>query len=217
MHAAPDIPDFPAPGRDFAPAAGRYRAGRRVLTAVAVLVVLVGASAVVGAAAGFAWIAVAPRALLVATGGGGADVVNSETSAFIAADGWFVVLSVLGGAVCGLLGWLLAVRRHGAVAMLGLLGGGLAAALAARSVGQHAGLAAFNHKLAVSKPGTLLREPLSIGGHGAIAFWPLAAGLVAGGIEAAGLLRDRRLAAARRLKPALAPAEPARPERADGW
>jgi len=217
MHAASGIPDFPQPGGEFAPAAGENGVIRRVLTAVAVFAVLVGASALLGAAAGFAWIAVAPRALLVATGGGGADVVNSETSAFIAADGWFVVLSILGGAACGLLGWALAVRRHGAVAMLGLLAGGVAAALAARSVGQHAGLAAFGRRLAASRPGTLLREPLSLGGHGAIAFWPLAAGLVAGGIEAAGLLRDRRLAAAGRLRPALAPAEPARHDRADGW
>jgi len=165
---------------------------RLVLTAAAVFAVLVAGSAVVGLAAGFAWIAVAPHALVITTGGGSADVVNPETSAFIAADGWFGALGALGGAACGAVGWVLAVRRHGVPAVLGLLGGGVAAALVARWIGQHSGQAAFNHLLAVSRPGTLLRAPLSLGAQGAIAFWPLAAGLVVVAVEAVRLLRDRR-------------------------
>ena len=81
----------------------------------------------------------------------------------------------------------------------------MAAALAARWLGQRSGLAAFNRLLAVSRPGTLLRAPLSLGAHGALAFWPMAAGLVVGGIEAIGLMRGRRYAAADLAGPAMAP------------
>jgi hypothetical protein len=54
-----------------------------------------------------------------------------------------------------------------------------------------------------------LHAPVALGAHGAIAFWPLAAALVTGAIEAAGLLRDRRLA---RLAPVFPPADPGLPD-----
>jgi hypothetical protein len=50
----------------------------------------------------------------------------------------------------------------------------------------------FNHLLATSKPGTLLYAPISLGSHGALAFWPLAAAAMAGGIELVGVVRARR-------------------------
>src|SRR6266702_2119913 len=138
------------------------RSGGQALAVTAVCAAIVAGSALLGLLAGLAWTAVAPHALLVSTGGGGANVVNPETSAFIVADGWF-----------------------------GLLGGGVAAALIARWVGQRSGQAAFGRQLAVSRPGALLQAPVSLGAHGAIAFWPLAAGFVVGGIETIRLLRDR--------------------------
>jgi hypothetical protein len=118
--------------------------------------------------------------------------VNPETSAFIAADGWFTLLTVTGGIISGLLGYALAVRRQGAPAMAGILVAGLAAALLAKWVGQQAGAAAFQHRMLVSQPGATLRQPLELGGVGPLAFWPLAAGLTAGGIELFLLLRERR-------------------------
>jgi hypothetical protein len=214
----PARPDPSRPGGDsVAAAASGVRASRSVRTAVVVFTVLVAGSALAGLLAGFIWTVVAPHAQVITTGGGGADVVNPETSAFIAADGWFAALCALGGAACGLLGWVFAVRRHGVPAVLGLLGGGVAAALAARWLGQHSGQAAFNHLLAVSRPGTLLRAPLALGAHGALAFWPLAAGAVAGGIEAIGLLRGRRYGAADLAGPAKASAEGAMRDPAEGW
>ena len=54
-----------------------------MLTAVVVFTILVAGSALVGLLAGFLWTAVAPHAQVVTTGGGGADVVNPETSAFM--------------------------------------------------------------------------------------------------------------------------------------
>jgi hypothetical protein len=184
----PSDPGPPAP----TPGDGQSGIARSAWAAsIAFAAVLVG-TALLGVLAGLLWPAVAPRALLVVVSRGSADVVNAETSAFIAADGWFTVLSLIGGVISGLLGYLFAVRRHGPVAMLSVLAGGLAAALIARWLGEQSGLAAFNHLLAVSRTGTLLHAPVTLGGVGALAFWPFAAGLTAGGIEAGGYLRDRR-------------------------
>jgi hypothetical protein len=76
--------------------------------------------------------------------------------------------------------------------MAGVLLGGLAAALLAKWIGQQSGAAAFNHTLLTGLPGVTLREPLTVGGVGLLAFWPLAAGLTAGGIELVITLRERR-------------------------
>jgi hypothetical protein len=168
--------------------AGLRRSGPAVL--VAVLAVLAG-TALLGVLAGVVWAAVAPRAVIVVIGPGSANVLNPETSAFIAADGWFTLLTAVGGVISGLLGYLFAVRRHGAVAMAAILAGAVAAALLAKWIGQLPGQAAANHILALGHPGTLLNEPLSLGGIGALAFWPLAAGLVAGGIEMTVQIHER--------------------------
>jgi hypothetical protein len=212
-----EIPYSSRPGGDSRSAAGAGSADGRAIRAVAALAVVAAGSALLGLLAGLAWTAVAPHPLLVATGGGGADVLNPETSAFIVGDAWFALLCAAGGVACGLLGWTFAVRRHGVLAVLGLLGGGVAAALLARWAGQRSGQAAFTREVAASRPGALLRAPVTLGAHGAIAFWPLAAGLVVVGIEAVRLMRHRRQAAAARPAPALAAAESALPEKADGW
>ena len=164
------------------------------MSVVVTLVAVIAGTALLGAATGFAWAAVAPRALVVVIGRGSADVVNAETSAFIVADAWFTLLTAVGGIISGLLGYALAVRRGGAPAMGAVLVGGLAAALIAKWIGQRSGTAAFNRALVVGRPGVLQHAPLMLGGLGALAFWPLAAGLVAGGIEAVVLLRERRAA-----------------------
>jgi len=185
--AEPSHPPLPA-SSGGQPSSRPAGAGLRALLAAAAAIV---GTAVLGVGAGFLWMALAPRAVLVVVAPGSANVVNPETSAFIAADGWFILLSVLGGLVSGLAGYLLTVRRYREPAMAGVLVGGLAAALVAMWIGQRSGRAAFNHGLAAGQPGSLLRAPLVLGGHGALAFWPLAAGLTAGGIEAVILLRKR--------------------------
>jgi hypothetical protein len=177
----------PSPG---ASRPGGWQVGARWPLLLSVVVVVVG-TAVLGVAAGFIWAAVAPRAVIEVLGRGSADVVNPETNAFIAADGWFALLSVIGGIISGLAGYLIAVRRHGAVAMLGIFAGAVAAALIAKWIGQLPGQAEVDHSLALGRPGTLLQQPLALGGIGVLAFWPLAAGLVAGGITAVSLLRER--------------------------
>jgi hypothetical protein len=76
------------------------------------------------------------------------------------------------------------VRRYGPLPMIGVLAGALGAAYLARWIGQQSGLAGFHHLLATLPAGAYLRDSLTLQTTGAIAFWPLAAGLVAGGLEA---------------------------------
>jgi hypothetical protein len=164
---------------------------------VAAVAAVLAGTALLGVAAGFTWAAVAPRALAVVVGRGSANVVNPETNAFIAADGWFTLLTAAGGIISGLLGYVLTVRRHGPVAMAAVVVGGLPAALIAMWIGQQSGTAGFDHALQVGQSGVLVRAPLSLGGIGVLAFWSLLAGLTAGAIEAVRQLRDRQAARAR--------------------
>ena len=55
-------------------------------------------------------------------------MVNAETTAFIVADAWFVLIAAAGGLLTGIAGYVYVVRRRGAPAALGLILGGLAAA-----------------------------------------------------------------------------------------
>src|SRR5262249_57227714 len=180
-------PPHPRPAAPREPGRGLSRSAWASLIA---LVAGIAGTAVLAVATGFLWAWVAPRALAVVVARGSANVVNPETSAFIAADGWFTLLTAVGGVVSGLLGYALAVRRHGALAMTGVLLGALAATLIAMWIGQRSGTAAFSHSLSIDRPGTLLHVPLALGGRGPLAFWPLAAGLTAGCIELIVLLSD---------------------------
>ena len=164
-------------------------AGLRVLLTTAGIVVF---GALLGVAGGFIWAAVAPRAVFAVSSPGVAFVVNPETSAFIAADGWFSVVAVGGGILLGVAGYLAGVRRYGPVPVLGVLAGATAAAFLASWIGRQVGLAAFQHLLGSAKVGALIRQPVVLGAHGALAFWPLAAGATVGVIALIAALGDRR-------------------------
>jgi hypothetical protein len=180
-----------APGHGALPAAApgpAALAGPRSLAArlrgpLLALLATAAASAVLGLCIGLIWSAVAPRALLVVQSRGVAYVVNDETSAFIVADAWFCLLTAIGGLVCGIAGYFAAVRRYGAVAVTGLVLGGLAASVLARWAGQQQGQGHFQSLLAASRAGVQLHQPLLLGGQGALAFWPLLAALAVGTIE----------------------------------
>jgi hypothetical protein len=187
---------FPSQSGRHVPGHAAAGAGRSRRGSLLALVAVVLASALLGLLGGIIWAHSAPRVVYVVVSGG-AQAVNPETSAFIVADAWFCLIGVAGGLISGLLGYQLAVRRYGALPMVGIFGGGLAAAYVVMWVGQRAGRAAFESRLVASKPGTLLRAPIMLGAHGALAFWPLAAGLVAGGLEAVAMMRERQRALAR--------------------
>ena len=180
----------------------------RLRRALLALIATVAASVLLGLLTGLIWSALAPRALLVVQGRGVGYVLNTETDAFIVADAWFCLLTAIAGVICGLAGYLIAVRRFGVLPLVGLLLGGVAGSWLAMWIGQQQGLARFRLQLATSPAGTRLREPLVLGGHGALAFWPLLVGLVVGSVEVVSQAIDRRRAeVAARAQPG-----PARPE-----
>jgi len=156
---------------------------RDAVPAVVAALAVAAGTAALGVLAGLVWAAAAPRPLLVMTAPGAAALVNTETNAFIAADAAFCLVCLAGGVVSGALGYLFAVRKHGPLAMAGLLAGALAAAFVARWVGEQSGLATFHHQLATLPVGARLRDSLALGATGALGFWVLAAGAVAGGLE----------------------------------
>jgi hypothetical protein len=141
------------------------------------------ATAVCGIPAGFAWGALAPRALVQVAGHGIAQIVNAETSAFIVADVWFCLIAVIGGLLTGALGYLIAVRRWGAAAAAGLITGALAASALELWIGGLDGHAAFQQQLAVSAAGTILHASLALGAKSGLSFWPLLTALTIAVIE----------------------------------
>ncbi len=165
--------------------------------AIGVSLAIAAGTALLGVVAGFGWSLVAPRALLMIVSHGEASLVQAETSAFIVADYAFCLIALAGGAVSGTVGYLLGVRRHGPLPMIGVLAGAVAAGYLARWIGEQSGHAGFHHLLATLPAGAHLHDPLTLRATGAIAFWPLAAGLVAGGLEAFVTRRRRRGAAGR--------------------
>jgi hypothetical protein len=191
----PDAPPggpLPTAASGPVPLAGPRSVAARARGPLLALLGSAAASAVLGLCVGLIWSAVAPRALLVMQSHGVAYVVNDESSAFIVADAWFCLLTAVGGLVCGVAGYFAAVRRYGAVAVAGLVLGGLAASELARWVGEQQGLAHFRSLLASSPAGAHLHQPLSLGGQGPLAFWPLLAALAAGTIELVSQSMERK-------------------------
>jgi hypothetical protein len=185
---------LPPPGGPASPHTAVTRSGPQPGPALLAAVLIVVGSAVVGLIAGLIWAAVAPRVQyqVYTLHPPTAYATNPETSGFIAADGWYCVIAVVGGALIGLLAYLFAVRRYGPVAMTGVVIGSIMAAFVAGWVGHQAsGAVGFNALLASAKPGTYLYAPISLGSHGALAFWPLAAAAVAGGLGLIAMLRER--------------------------
>jgi hypothetical protein len=185
---------------------------RAVGGAALALLIPLAATAVIGIPAGYIWALLAPRALAQVVSRGAAHV-NPETTAFIAADAWFVLIAAIGGLLTGIAGYLLLVRRHGAPAALGLILGGLAAAALMMWIGDNYGQAAFQHRLLTDRAGTYLHSALSLGSKGALAFWPMLVALVIVVPEAAAYLRSPRKD--RTAQSADRPAEPT-PEQTAG-
>ena len=129
-------------------------------------------SAVLGVAAGAIWAAVAPRALFQEIGPGEAELVNAESHAFIAADAWFCLIVAVGGAITGVVGYRLLVRRAGWPAAAGLVLGAVAASLLTLWIGENIGAGTYNHLLATSRNGAFFHASLGLGAKSALAFWP---------------------------------------------
>jgi hypothetical protein len=180
----------PLPGGQASPAPAVAQRRGAALAAVAILAGCV----ILGIIGGVIWAALAPRVLyqMYSLNPPTAYAVNPETSAFIAADGWYCLIAVAGGTLAGLLGYFLGVRRYGPVPMVAIVAGAVAAGFLMAWLGHRwSGGPGFNHLLATSKPGAYLHQPISLGARGAIAFWPLAGAAVAGALELFGVMRTQ--------------------------
>jgi hypothetical protein len=182
------------PGGPASPSHRQARPGPLTPALLAAVLIIAG-SVVIGIVGGTIWAGAAPRVVyqVQTLSPPTAYATNPETSAFIAADGWFCFVGLAGGALIGLLGYLFGVRRFGPVPMAGIVVGSVIAAFVAAWAGhQLSGGPGFDHLLATSRTGEFLHAPISLGAHGALAFWPLGAAAVAGGIELIGVLKARR-------------------------
>lgn len=150
--------------------------------AIACFALALAGSVVLGLIGGVLWGEFAPRAMLQEIGGGTAELVNAETSAFIGADAWFCGIAVVAGLITGLAGYRSLVARasqHARVAATaGLIIGAIAAALVMMWLGGQMGLSAYNQHLASSPKGTLFPASLTLGAKSALAFWPLLTAIV---------------------------------------
>ena len=145
----------------------RTRADVRAFVAVVVSLVLLGAPV------GLLWSAVAPR-LTVQLTKDGPSSGNLEGKAFVGADGSFVVVVVVAGLLCGLLAWRSA-RRSGPATVLALLVGGLVAAKIAAVVGVRPGASDVRQVLHDPAARGTLELFLKLRSPWAIVFWPVGA------------------------------------------
>jgi hypothetical protein len=163
---------------------------------ITVFLATLAGTAILGIPAGYIWALIAPRALARIVSHGAANVVNAETTAFIAADAWFVLIATIGGLLTGILGYLYVVRRHdgahGAPAALGLILGGLGATAIMWWIGDNYGHASFRHALLTKPAGTYLHGSLSLGSKSALIFWPLFAALAIALPELVAYIRGNR-------------------------
>jgi hypothetical protein len=142
----------------------------------------------VGALVGLVWWRVAPVAQVRIESDGG-FFVDPDPESYFASDLWFAALSVLAGAVAGVLLWRL-VHRAPVSGVVGLTLGGVLGSLLARGVGEFLGRTdpAALSKLPV---GSVVEVSLQLQALGALFALPLAA--LAGWLVR-DLLHDRTVA-----------------------
>jgi hypothetical protein len=141
-----DPPAAPAPGR-----------ARRREDAIAFVGIVV-ASVLLGAPAGLLWSRIAPH-LTVTVTDQGAQAPNIEsTKAFVGADGTYLLVMLGVGVLCGVLAWVFA-RRSGPWTVVALVVGGVLAALIAASVGLRPG---SQHAIEALREGSPVRGQVEL-------------------------------------------------------
>ena len=146
-----------------------------------------------GAPAGLVWAALAPHAHVTITSAG-ASVVDGATEIFIAADAWFLGVTVVVGLMVGVVAWLLA-RASGPAVVIGLTVGSVLGAYIAAKVGMRPGQDALRAAAVVGRRGRYAANVV-LQTRQAVLGWPIAA-LVAfatlvGADRGAGQLGRRR-------------------------
>ncbi len=127
-----------------------------------------------GAPVGLLWAAVSPRVQVVLGGVGGPGLVDPETRAFAGADVAFGAVVVVVGLLCGLGAFVLA-RRHGPGVVGGLLLGGLLAAYVAAKTGTQVGKEGFQAALRDAGGTGRIEANVRLLATEALVLWPAAA------------------------------------------
>ncbi|MCA1712686.1 MAG: hypothetical protein LC789_14050 [Actinobacteria bacterium] len=133
------------------------------VTAVAILL---------GAPVGLLWAALAPHARIDITAAG-ATFADGASEVFVAADGWFLGITLLAGILLGLLTWLLA-RGSGPYVVVGLAVGGLVAAYVASKVGMRPHQDALRDAAAAGQQGRYVAN-VALQAWQVLLAWPIAA------------------------------------------
>jgi hypothetical protein len=112
------------------------------------------AAVLLGAPAGLLWAAVSPRPTAEFVRVEGPSIKNVEsTKAMVGADGSYLLVMLVMGLLCGALAWFLA-RRSGPWTVAALVVGGVLAALVAAAVGLRPGAAETLQALRTGQPGS---------------------------------------------------------------
>lgn len=114
----------------------------------AVLLVVVGVA--LGVVMGVVWSSITPDLTFEVAKGGGVIPTGATNDNWFSADGWFAVLGVFAGVLLAVVAWW-RVRAHPVAALMGVLIGGVAAALSAWWVGGFLG---------PDDPGSLTHAPV---------------------------------------------------------
>lgn len=131
------------------------------------------AVALLGAPIGLLWAAVAPKVSVVRTSEG-LNLLSAQTKAFVGADGWFLVIGLLAGVLCGVLAWRFG-RSRSLATVLGLTVGGVLAAVIAWRVGHLVDVPRLAATLRSLSGKPIIDPTLDLRAKGVLFAWPFAA------------------------------------------
>ncbi|MFD0804050.1 hypothetical protein ACFQZU_22420, partial [Streptomonospora algeriensis] len=167
---------------------------------------VLGCAAALGVPLGLLWWLLAPRPR-VTVGRDGMVLPFPVSEADFAVDGYFALIMMAAGLVCGYTVYMIQYRlaaRDGAdlrmACLLGMAAGSLLGALAAWQVGVLLDAGEFRRAVEAASPGTVVRSGLRLQALSALMAWPFIAVLQYGLFDAVSLWRgdlpaERRVAA----------------------
>lgn len=133
---------------------------------------VLGAGIVLGIVAGVVWWIVTPLPGYLVGDDGLASINERGLARVFAADAWFTMIGVVGGAAIGLLGAAQLGRRLGWLAVVVVVVSTMLAALICWGVGSFLGPGEFSGRLAEAQPGEVVPLELTLRSRVALLAWP---------------------------------------------
>jgi hypothetical protein len=147
----------------------------RIRTELETFIPTVALVTLLGAPVAFLWRAFAPRTEILHTASG-PQPVAPESNQLFAVDGRYVVVTLLAGLLCGVIGWTL-LRRRGPAGPIALAAGATIAALVTKAVGGRLVVDRYLYNFCHGRDVQCLvySGTLRLNAIAAIVVWPLAA------------------------------------------